>query len=492
MSRRTASLAGRAFLALTLMVGFYVLALGVCVGLGLLLWLDVEQGTPSIQLWSFGVVVIAVVLWSVFPRRIPFVEPGIELFEDDQPELFDHIQDIADGAGQRMPDHVYLVADVNAFVTQMGGWLGIGSRRVLGIGLPLMQVLTIPEMRSVIAHEFGHFYGGDTRLGPLVYRTRGAIARTIANLKKADTIARKPFEWYGKLFMRVSLAVSRAQEYAADALAVRLVGRAPTQSALVAINRAAPLFGAYVNNEFAPMLTRGVRVSFADGYGRYINGSAYRALLDDIETHERERETSIHDTHPALSDRIEAADEVPDAGLEDSEGPPAIELLEGVEELEAELIAFVFGNPDIAELPLVEWEEMRGDVLALQFAEAAAQVRERLPRLLVGELAEIGDRGEDLVRRLKPGMPPKRRHAAAIDLLGMLLTNALVQVGFTCRTAPGEPIVVRRDTTELEPFALVRDALEGRLDTKAWRERARELGIVALALCGPRVVHAKS
>lgn len=492
MSRRTASLAARALLAVMLMIGFYALALAVCVALGYLMWVDVEQGAPNPQLWMFGIVVIGVLAWSVFPRRIPFHAPGVEVFEDEQPDLFDHIRDLAEGAGQRMPDHVYLVPEVNAFVTQMGGWLGIGGRRVLGIGLPLMQVLTIPELRSVIAHEFGHFHGGDTRLGPIVYRTRATIARTIVNLKKAETIARKPFEWYGRLFMRVSLAVSRAQEYAADALAVRLVGLTPTQSALVAINRTAPLFDGYVRNEFAPMVQRGVRVPFADGFGRYVNGSAHRALLDDLETHAREQATSVHDTHPALSDRIEAAERVSDAGSEDSEGPLAIELLEGVDELEAELVAFAFGNPEVAELPLVEWEEMRGDVLALQFAESAAQVRERLPRLLVGDLADVGARGEEFVRRLAPGMPPKRRHGAAISLLGTLLANALAQAGFKCETAPGEPVVLRRDTTELEPFALVRDALEGRLESKAWRERARELGIVALAVCGPRPDHTKN
>jgi len=39
------------------------------------------------------------------------------------------------------------------------------------IGLPLMQIMTVSQMRAVLAHEFGHYYGGDTKLGPWVYRT---------------------------------------------------------------------------------------------------------------------------------------------------------------------------------------------------------------------------------------------------------------------------------------------------------------------------------
>jgi Zn-dependent protease with chaperone function len=42
-----------------------------------------------------------------------------------------------------------------------GGFLGIGGYRVLGIGLPLLQNFNISEVTSILAHEFGHFYGGD-------------------------------------------------------------------------------------------------------------------------------------------------------------------------------------------------------------------------------------------------------------------------------------------------------------------------------------------
>ena len=37
---------------------------------------------------------------------------------------------------QTMPEEVYVVNAVNAFVAQRGGIMGIGSRRVMGIGLP--------------------------------------------------------------------------------------------------------------------------------------------------------------------------------------------------------------------------------------------------------------------------------------------------------------------------------------------------------------------
>ena len=48
------------------------------------------------------------------------------------------------------------------------------------VGLPLLHLVSERGLRAVIAHEFGHYAGGDTKLGPWIHRTRAAIGRTIA------------------------------------------------------------------------------------------------------------------------------------------------------------------------------------------------------------------------------------------------------------------------------------------------------------------------
>jgi Zn-dependent protease with chaperone function len=53
---------------------------------------------------------------------------------------------------------------------------------VLIIGLPLLHLLSERGFRGVLAHEFGHYAGGDTRLGPWIWRTRETIGRTIDKL----------------------------------------------------------------------------------------------------------------------------------------------------------------------------------------------------------------------------------------------------------------------------------------------------------------------
>ena len=180
----------RAVLALVLMVLFFVAAAGAVVALVLagkfLLELAAEihgRGILFIGLAAlacFGAA--AVVAWSVLPRPDRFEPPGPEISANRQPTLFAELRRVAVATGEAMPAHVYVVNDVNAFVTQRGGIMGLGSRRVMGLGMPLLRTLTVSELRAVVAHEMGHFYGGDTKLGPWIYKTRAAMGRTVQNL----------------------------------------------------------------------------------------------------------------------------------------------------------------------------------------------------------------------------------------------------------------------------------------------------------------------
>ena len=212
------SLTTRALLAVGLLVGFYLLALGLAAVLLYIPYAEWEYANrlhTNVLIFCCGGALA--ILWAIIPRLDKFPAPGPRLDARDQPRLLQTIDAIAALTGQPAPAEVYLVSDVNAWVADRGGAMGFGARRVMGLGLPLLQTLSIAELRAVLAHEFGHFFAGDTRLGPWIYRTRSAIARTLENLH--GSLLQQPFIAYAKLFLRVSQAVSRKQEYAADALA---------------------------------------------------------------------------------------------------------------------------------------------------------------------------------------------------------------------------------------------------------------------------------
>ncbi len=187
------TLRARAMLAVALTIGFYVLAIGLIAVLVRIIFIPHVPG----RLLLFCILGAGAIAVSIIPRPSRFVPPGPRLNPAGQPRLFAELEGIARAVGESMPEEVYVTPEMNAGVLQRG------RRRVMVLGLPLMQVMTTSQMRAVLAHEFGHYYGGDTRLGPWIYRTRETIERTLSGLSRTSSFLQLPFLWYGRLFLRV-------------------------------------------------------------------------------------------------------------------------------------------------------------------------------------------------------------------------------------------------------------------------------------------------
>src|SRR5437868_7821156 len=233
------SLRQRALLAIALTVGFYALALALMAGM---IWIIFLPNVPgrALAFCIFGVIAIAI---SIIPWPRRFIPPGPLLNPAGQPRLFAELRTVAQAVGEPMPAEVYITPEMNAGVLQRG------RRRVMVLGLPLMQALSVNEMRAVLAHEFGHYHGGDTRLGPWIYRTREAIERVIRNASRQSAALQLPFLWYGRMFMRVTQAVSRRQELTADELAARTFGAGAMIGGLRSLARGSVAWSAYWRSE---------------------------------------------------------------------------------------------------------------------------------------------------------------------------------------------------------------------------------------------------
>ena len=180
---RRRSIAVFAMLSLLMVVFSYVfvvlLALS-CVYFPYLILATTESAnTQLVILFVAGVIVAGALLWSLLPRREKFEAPGLLLQRTEHPKLFAQLDEISAALNEELPQEVYLIGNVNAFVANRGGTLGWGSKRIMAIGLPLFSVLTVSEFRAVLAHEFAHYYGGDTKLGPWVYKAQRAMGRTL-------------------------------------------------------------------------------------------------------------------------------------------------------------------------------------------------------------------------------------------------------------------------------------------------------------------------
>ena len=98
------SIATRAGLAVALMIGFYVLALGIAGGL---LWLVYAQWAyldrVYVKLSLVAVAGAGLIVWAILPRIDRFAPPGPKLGRREHPRLFAELERVAAAAGQTIP-----------------------------------------------------------------------------------------------------------------------------------------------------------------------------------------------------------------------------------------------------------------------------------------------------------------------------------------------------------------------------------------------------
>ena len=484
---RPPSLAGRAILALVLLIGFYVLAVAIAVVLLYLPYAEwVYAGQLHIKLALFCIIGAIVILWSLLPRWDRFVPPGPKIDLQRHRRLAELVQRVSSATQQSMPSEVYVVPQVNAWVAQRGGVLGLGSKRVMGLGLPLMSRLTVTQFAAVLAHEFGHYHGGDTALGPWIYRTRAAIGRTLANLGEHSSILQLPFEWYGNLFLRITHAISRAQEFAADALAARVVGSAALVQGLKAIHASSIGFAGFWQHEYGPLLENGFRAPFQRGFDAFmasptVANSVATAVAQEIEA----GKVDPYDTHPPLRERIAAVGaETDQPGWDDRAA--ALSLLEDVPGIEQELVTFLVGQGTASKLTSIAWEDVPGQVWAPAWRNVAGKNRDRLRGVTPELLTQLTPNHRNLAVALhlaaRPDVAGNQHMANAAFIFGASLATALLDRGWQVRVEPGQPVVLSRGSTEIRPFDIWSEICNGSTTQAAWRELLDANDLAAIEL----------
>jgi Zn-dependent protease with chaperone function len=475
------SLKRRAVLAVLLMFGFYALAFLLAGSLFFFVYAEVMWANEIfIRPTILCIIAGFAILWSVMPRRDKFEAPGPQLTESEHPELFAVLRDVATKTSQAMPADVYLVGDVNAWVMQRGGFGGVGSRRVMGLGLPLLQSVTISQFRAIVAHEFGHYHGGDTQLGPLIYRTREAIGRTIENLS-AHGILHKPFLWYGKFYLRVTQAISRAQELAADRLAASITGPRAAAGALVAVHGAAVAYGTYWSQEVVPLLGSGYRPPIATGFSRFVTHFA-DAVRDAVDHELREGKVDEFDSHPPLRERVDALKALPQETGEADDPREASTLLRDLSRAELELLRSL--APDRApSLEQLAWEEAAMKVYLPQWRSRSAEHAAALQGVTPSTLPQVVRELPAFVAKLTlREVPYGKRNEEAALILGCALAARLHDHGWACDTGPGRSVVFQKGEQSIEPFSIIPQLTKGDLTDVVWADRCRAGGIESLSL----------
>ncbi|HEX5860601.1 MAG TPA: M48 family metalloprotease [Nocardioides sp.] len=340
------SFIARAATAVALLLGIYVLALGMVGVLAFAVYEGIVHGFGGFLLGKGLFLIVFLVLalgrafWAV--RKLSFDDSaGLLLSPEDQPRLWAEVRAIAQTVGTRAPDEIRLAPVVNASVTEESRLLGlIGGRRVLTVGVPLLMGLTSQQLRSVLAHELGHFSHRHTALAPIAYRGQVTLGHVVGRLGQ-ESLTGLVFRAYGRLYLRVTRSVSRRQELEADGWSHRVAGKAASAQAMRELPALDALWMHFLD-EYAFRI-EGVRPDdLLGGFANLLASPQRRREMTAIQRDLPDGPTDPYDTHPSLAARVAFFESLPDDGISDDE-TSAVAFLEEPEallrELEIEMFA---------------------------------------------------------------------------------------------------------------------------------------------------------
>lgn len=426
----------RAFLCACMLAGFYLVGLIELIIVILLIALISSVTHPVVGKLFIGVIgsafaAMAIAAWRAMRAR-PELPQGLPVSRHEAPALWATVEDLAREAGTRVPDEIMLIPGVNAAVTEKARLLGlIGGRRYLFIGLPLLQAMRVDQLRSVIAHELGHYSGRHTRLGGVAYRGRLAIGGTVSGIGPANPIG-WGFKAYAGLYLLIDNSLSRRMEREADRTAVRVAGRSAAAGAL----RDVPVLDAAWDFFFDSYVSTGWEYGFApdDLFGGYAQLVAGRQEeLDALRQEAPPSERSKWDTHPPIAERIQAIMSGPESA-DAADGRPAGVLLPDLTAVSKAMQRLVV---DVGDRTVLPWPEFIHATFTAQMQRSADKLLRRIARVtgdqeqgLSGVLAAIeAGRAADLAEPFFPEATRRELGAKLAEPLGTLLALAAVKSG---------------------------------------------------------------
>lgn len=167
----------------------------------------------------------------------PDADLGPAIARLDAPILFTEVAEVARRVGARPPEQIRLT------YLPCCGVVAWGRSRALIMGLPLLHVLNLAELRAVLAHELAHLARGDATRAARSGRFVDGLTRAI------DHPSGRP---WGPLWLWARLCrsiaeplhapIARGQEARADRASAQVAGGDAAASALVKVALVQPLF----------------------------------------------------------------------------------------------------------------------------------------------------------------------------------------------------------------------------------------------------------
>lgn len=275
---------------------------------------------PNVLALIIGIAVLVFLFSVIRGLRVKTLPPeGIAISPQDSPVLFELLDDLRSQVANAKFDQIIVNGDFNASACQIPrlGLLG-WYRSYLVLGLPLMQVLSLEEFKSVLAHEFSHLSNKDGSSGNWIYRIRVAWEQIMASIHESGgTWVLAPFvRWFWPRLNAHAFVLSRQFEYRADAASIDYTGLKPMADSLQKVE----FYGRFIEEKGWRPIFDTVNDNDSPPENPY---HLLRTTLQETPTDSAEfeqwmnqafmRPTDYSDTHPALKDRLLMADALPEA-----------------------------------------------------------------------------------------------------------------------------------------------------------------------------------
>ncbi|EQB90879.1 M48 family metalloprotease [Elizabethkingia anophelis] len=266
----------------------------------------------------------------------------IRITKEKEPALFQLIQETYQQVGAPAPKHVFLTTDVNAFVSYDSSFwsMFLPVKKNLTIGLGLINSTTVSELKSILAHEFGHFSQRSMKVGSYTNQAQKMLYDMLYNNEKffknisgfagvhaifylfvmIAVYFIRGIQWVlAKLFdflFSKHLSLSRQMEFNADAIAAHVVGSRVSAESLLRLSLSEMAFSKPLNFFYAHNKTYYTDNLYADQtllmdfyaeeYSHKVVNQLPLVTLEESEKYNLSK-LEIEDkwsSHPSIKDRV--------------------------------------------------------------------------------------------------------------------------------------------------------------------------------------------
>ncbi len=271
-------------------------------------WLFTENAINRLTIYFaiFTAVYLYATVTALFIRFKPSFL-SIKITPEEAPELWTMVNQLSTQLKAPKINRIYLDFDMNASALQWPRFGLFGKiENILTIGIPLLMSMDAPCVKTVIAHEFGHFAGEHGKQSGFVYRSAQLFGNLYSTLAASNSWAtffiRSILNAYYPKLEQKSLPVSRINEYEADRVAVSAVGTETFRHMMVKFPTLAKWFGTYVMEKAITNLPEQPTAWIAEALRNPIPNTIFETEL----TSSIKESTDIESTHPCLNDRLSA------------------------------------------------------------------------------------------------------------------------------------------------------------------------------------------